>query len=141
MLRAPSRLLAQLTLASDLVLIAGCWVAAYILRFHLVGPFPIPRGLPPFQDYTVQLLPILAVWTVTFRTFGLYRPRRLGSYLSEWIDIAKASSVGVLVLIATMTFFFRPLKYRFPFSSSAPRSPVRNHPSTPATGSIARPRQ
>jgi Undecaprenyl-phosphate glucose phosphotransferase len=111
MLRAPSRLLAQLTLASDLVLIAGCWVAAYMLRFHLLGPFPIPRGLPPFQDYALQLLPILAVWAVAFHTFGLYRPRRLGSYLSEWMDVAKASSVGVLVLIATMTFFFRGYEY------------------------------
>jgi len=106
MLKASSRLLAQLTLASDLVLIGACWVEAYFLRFYVVGPFPLQLGLPRFEGYALQLLPILAVWTVAFRTFGLYRPRRLGSYLSEWIDIAKASTVGILVLIAIMTFFY-----------------------------------
>ena len=111
MLKASSRLLAQLSLASDLVLIGACWVEAYFLRFYVVGPFPLQLGLPDFEGYALQLLPILAVWTVAFRTFGLYRPRRLGSYLSEWIDVAKASTVGVLVLIAIMTFFFRGYEY------------------------------
>ena len=86
MLKASSRLLAQLNLASDLVLIGACWVEAYFLRFYVVGPFPLQLGLPDFEGYALQLLPILAVWTVAFRTFGLYRPRRLGSYLSEWIQ-------------------------------------------------------
>jgi hypothetical protein len=48
-------------------------------------------------------VPILAVWGVAFRWFGLYRPRRLGSHLGEWIDVAKASTLGVLVLVAIMT--------------------------------------
>jgi Undecaprenyl-phosphate glucose phosphotransferase len=111
MLKASSRLLAQLTLASDLVLIGACWVEAYFLRFYVVGPFPLQLGLPRFEGYALQLLPILAVWTVAFRTFGLYRPRRLGSYLSEWIDVAKASTVGIVVLIAIMTFFYRGYDY------------------------------
>jgi Undecaprenyl-phosphate glucose phosphotransferase len=111
MLKAPSRLLAQLTLATDLVIIGACWVEAYFLRFYLIGPFPLPRGLPDFQSYALQLVPILAVWTVAFRAFGLYRPRRLGPYLSEWMDIAKASTVGVLLLIAIMTFFFHGYEY------------------------------
>jgi len=110
-LKAPSRLLAQLTLASDLFLISACWLLAYALRFHVVGPFPVPGGVPPFDQYALQLLPILLVWTVAFHTFGLYRPRRLGPYLSEWIDVAKASTMGALVLIAIMTFFFRGYDY------------------------------
>jgi Undecaprenyl-phosphate glucose phosphotransferase len=111
MLKAPSRMLAQLTLASDLVLIGGCWLAAYALRFYLVGPFPITGDVPKFDIYVLQLVPILAVWAVTFRWFGLYRPRRLGSYVSEWVDIAKASSVGIVVLIAIMTFVFHGYDY------------------------------
>jgi Undecaprenyl-phosphate glucose phosphotransferase len=111
MLRAPTRMLAQLTQASDLVLIGGCWLAAYVLRFHLLGPFPFPGGLPPFNDYLLQLIPILVVWPAAFRHFDLYRPRRLGSYLSEWMDVAKASSVGVVLLVAIMTFFFRGYEY------------------------------
>src|SRR5438128_6171804 len=107
MLKASSRVLVQLTLASDLVLIGACWVEAYFLRFYVVGPFPLQLGLPDFEGYALQLLPILAVWTVAFRTFGLYRPRRLGSYLSEWIDVAKASTGGVLVPVALLTYCFR----------------------------------
>src|SRR3989442_12317891 len=107
MLKASSRLLAQLTLASDLVLIGACWVEAYFVRFYVVGPFPLELGLPRFEGYALQLLPILAVWTVAFRAFGLYRPRRLGSYLSEWIHVAKASAGGGLVASAIISFLFR----------------------------------
>ena len=57
-----------------------------------------------------MLLPILVVWGVSFRAFDLYRPRRIGSHLSEAADIAKASSLGALVLVAVMTFFFRELR-------------------------------
>jgi Undecaprenyl-phosphate glucose phosphotransferase len=58
-----------------------------------------------------MLLPILLVWGVAFHAFDLYRPRRIGSRLSEAADIAKASSMGVLVLLAMMTFFVRQFEY------------------------------
>src|SRR5262249_49924546 len=53
----------------------------------------------------------LVVWGLSFRAFDLYRPRRIGSHLSEAADIAKASSLGALVLVAAMTFFFRGYDY------------------------------
>jgi Undecaprenyl-phosphate glucose phosphotransferase len=106
-LKAHSRLFEHLALATDLSLIAGCWLGAYAARFHVFG-----RGdVPPFSDYLLQLLPILLVWGVAYKAFDLYRPHRLGSYFAEWFDIAKASSLGVLVLIAGMTFFFRGYEY------------------------------
>ena len=111
MLRAYSRLLEQLMLVADLVLVGLCWLLAYWLRFYVAGP-PLPyadRGL--IADYLLMLLPILLVWSVSFRAFGLYRPRRIGSHLSEAVDLAKASTMGVLVLVALMTFFFRGYDY------------------------------
>ena len=111
MLRAYSRLLEQAMLVGDLVLVAGCWLLAYWLRFHLPGP-PLPyQNVPPLSDYLLMLLPILVVWGVAFHAFGLYRPRRIGSHLSEAADVAKASTMGVLVLVAVMTFFFRGYDY------------------------------
>lgn len=111
MLKAYSRLLEQAMLLADLVLVAGCWLLAYWLRFHVAGP-PLPYGdVPPLADYGLMLLPILVVWGVAFRAFGLYRPRRIGSHLSEAADIAKASTMGALVLVAVMTFFFRGYDY------------------------------
>jgi Undecaprenyl-phosphate glucose phosphotransferase len=110
-LRAYSRLLEQLMLVADLVLVGLCWLLAYWLRFYVAGP-PLPyadRG--PVADYLLMLLPILLVWSASFRAFGLYRPRRIGSHLSEAVDLANASTMGVLVLVALMTFFFRGYDY------------------------------
>ncbi len=110
MLKAHSRFLEHLTLVGDLVLIAASWVIAYYLRFAL-GPIPVYRGVPPLLPYLYLLGPIVMVWAVAFRAFDLYRPRRLGSHLSEWVDVAKASTLGSLVLVAIMTFFFRQIEY------------------------------
>ena len=109
MLKAHSRLFEHLTLAADLLLIAACWVVAYTVRFHVL-PAPA-KGTPPFAEYALQLVPILVVWGFAFRAFDLYRPNRLGSHVSEWLDVAKASTLGVLVLVAIMTFVFREYSY------------------------------
>jgi exopolysaccharide biosynthesis polyprenyl glycosylphosphotransferase len=107
MLKAHSRLFEQLAFAADLVLLSGCWLGAYGVRFYVFG-----RGdIPPISGYALQLLPILAVWGVAYRAFDLYRPHRLGSYVSEWWDITKASTLGVLVLVSIMTFAFRSYDY------------------------------
>ena len=95
---------------TDGVLIAGCWVLAYYLRFFM-GPVPAYLGIPPLEPYLYLLGPIVVVWAVAFRAFDLYRPRRLGSHLSEWVDVAKASSLGCLVLVAIIEFFFRSHDY------------------------------
>jgi len=110
-LKGHSRLFEHVTLASDLVLIGGCWLLAYALRFYVVGPSLVAPDIPPLRNYLLQVLPILVVWGVSFRWFGLYRPRRLGSRLSEWMDVAKASTLGGLVLIAVMAFAFPRHEY------------------------------
>jgi len=109
MLKANARLFKQVTLAADIAVIAVCWVLAYWLRFY-AGILP-RTDIPPFSDYTLQLVPILVVWTFAFKAFDLYRPLRLGSHLSEWWDITKASSLGVLVLVAIMSLVFRGYDY------------------------------
>jgi Undecaprenyl-phosphate glucose phosphotransferase len=107
MLKAHSRLFEHLALITDLVLIAACWLGAYGVRFGLFG-----RGdIPPFSDYALQLVPIMVVWFIAYKAFDLYRPNRLGSHLAEWFDIAKASTLGVLVLVAVMTFVFHRYEY------------------------------
>jgi Undecaprenyl-phosphate glucose phosphotransferase len=111
MLKAHSRLFEHLTLATDVLLIAFCWLTAYGLRFYVVGPPLVTPDVPPFREYVLQLVPIVVVWGVAFRWFDLYRPRRLGSYVSEWADVAKASTLGVLVLIAIMQFAFKNIEY------------------------------
>ena len=111
MLKAHSRLLERLMLLGDVLLVGASWLAAYVVRFYVAGPRPRYADVPPLGPYLLMLLPILAVWGVAFRAFGLYRPRRIGSHLSEAWDIAKASSLAGLVLVAIMTFFFREYEY------------------------------
>ena len=113
MLKAHARLFKQVTLAVDVTVIATCWLLAYWLRFYSApGAWLFGRwDIPPFSDYALQLLPILVVWGFAFKAFDLYRPLRLGSHLSEWWDITKASSLGVVVLLAMMSFLFRGYDY------------------------------
>ena len=110
MLKAHSKLLEHIMLAGDLLVVAVCWLLAYGARFYVLGP-PLRSEIPPLYPYLLMLLPILLVWGVSFRAFGLYRPRRIASHLSEAADLAKASSLGALVLVAVMTFFFREYEY------------------------------
>jgi Undecaprenyl-phosphate glucose phosphotransferase len=107
MLKSHSRLVENLALAGDLFLIALCWVSAYGVRFHLMRV----TDVPPFRDYALQLIPIMIVWGLAFRTFDLYRPNRLGSRVAEWFDVAKASTLGALILVSIMTFVFRGYDY------------------------------
>jgi Undecaprenyl-phosphate glucose phosphotransferase len=111
MLKAHPRFLEQLMLVGDLLLVAGAWLLAYGLRFYVIVP-PISGGaVPPLEPYLLMLLSILVVWGVSFHAFDLYRPRRIGSHLSEAADIAKASTMGALVLVAVMAFFFKGYEY------------------------------
>jgi Undecaprenyl-phosphate glucose phosphotransferase len=110
-LKAHSRFLEHLMLAGDLGLVAGCWLVAYFVRFYVLGPPLLHGDIPLLGPYLLMLIPILIVWGISFRAFDLYRPRRIGSHLSEAADIAKASSMGALVLVAVMTFVFRGYDY------------------------------
>ncbi len=110
MLKAHSKLLEHIMLAGDLLVVAVCWLLAYVVRFYVLGP-PLRSEIPPLYPYLLMLLPILVVWGVSFRAFDLYRPRRIASHLSEAADLAKASSLGALVLVAVMTFLFREYEY------------------------------
>jgi len=110
-LKAHSRVFEQLMLAADLAVVAGSWLLAYALRFYVVGPPLVTPEVPPLADYMLQVVPILIVWAFAFHWFDLYRPRRIGSHVSEWADIAKASTLGVLVLVAVMQFLFHHRDY------------------------------
>ena len=54
MLKANPRVFEQLTLATDVILIALCWLAAYGLRFYVVGPPLVTPDVPPFRQYLLQ---------------------------------------------------------------------------------------
>ena len=109
MLKRHSEFLKSLLFLFDLGVICAGWVAAYYIRFS--GALaPITKGIPPIAPYLWLLVPIIAVWAISFQAFNLYRPRRMGSHLAEFWDLAKANTLSVLVLLA-LTFFFREFEY------------------------------
>ena len=109
MLKRHSEFFKNLLLLSDLFLISACWVAAYFIRFS-VPIFPITKGIPPVEPYLWLLVPIVLVWGICFASMNLYRPRRMGSHLAEFIDIAKANTLCILILVA-ITFFFKTFEF------------------------------
>lgn len=109
MLKRHSEFLKNLLFLSDLVVIALCWISAYFIRFS-VPIFPITKGIPSIIPYLWILFPIIAVWGISFYSFNLYRPRRMGSHLAEFIDIAKANTLSILILVA-LTFFLKPFEF------------------------------
>lgn len=62
------------------------------------------------RTYLLLVVPIIAVWGMSFQAFDLYRPRRMGTRLSEFLDVAKANTLSVLILVA-LTFFLRQYEY------------------------------
>ncbi|MBI3755447.1 MAG: undecaprenyl-phosphate glucose phosphotransferase [Deltaproteobacteria bacterium] len=109
LLKKHSQFIESLLFISDLFLIAASWLFSYYLRFH-TSLIPADKGIPPLKSYMLLVIPILLIWGFAFRTFGLYRPRRIASHLSEIFDIAKACLLSVLVLVA-VTFFFRQYEF------------------------------
>ena len=109
MLKRHSQFLKSLLFCIDLGLICACWVGAYYLRFSEIVE-PATKGIPPLRIYLLLLVPIIAVWGMSFQAFDLYRPRRMGTRLSEFLDVAKANTLSVLILVA-LTFFFRQYEY------------------------------
>ena len=109
MLKKHAQFFESLLFFTDLVVIGFSWFLSYYIRFYS-GLLPIEKGIPPFIIYFYLIIPILFVWSFVFKSFGLYRPKRTSSYISELFDIVKACSFSVLVLIS-ITFFFRQYEY------------------------------
>ncbi|RPH82066.1 MAG: undecaprenyl-phosphate glucose phosphotransferase [Nitrospiraceae bacterium] len=109
MLKRHSEFLKSLLFIIDLGLICACWFAAYYVRFS--GAIePVTKGIPPLEPYVWLLLPIIGVWGISFQAFDLYRPRRMGTHLAEVLDLAKANTLSVLILVA-VTFFLKQFEY------------------------------
>jgi Undecaprenyl-phosphate glucose phosphotransferase len=109
MLKRHSEFLKNLLFLSDLLLISGCWLAAYFFRFSAFL-FPVTKGIPPIEPYLWLLLPIILVWGISFSSLNLYRPRRMGSHLAEFVDLAKANSLCILILVA-LSFFLKTFEF------------------------------
>ncbi|MEK7842387.1 MAG: sugar transferase, partial [Deltaproteobacteria bacterium] len=109
MLKRHSQFFESLLFITDIVIIVASWIFSYYLRFHS-GLISIDKGVPPLKIYILLVLPIIFIWGFVFKSFGLYRPRRIASHAREIFDITKACAVSILVLIA-VTFVYRQYEF------------------------------
>ncbi|MBI3584125.1 MAG: undecaprenyl-phosphate glucose phosphotransferase [Nitrospinae bacterium] len=109
MLKKHAKFFENILFIADLFVIGLSWLFAYYIRFYS-GLLPAEKGIPPFSIYFYLIIPILFIWGFVFKTFGLYRPKRISPYLNEIFDIVKACTFSVLILIS-ITFFFRQYEY------------------------------
>ncbi len=99
MLYRYSEILRTTLMISDLSLVAASWALAYWIRFFT--GWPAPLGIPEVEPYAYALGGIVPLAFFTFRSRGLYRPRRSGSVINEVGGILSAVAVtGVIVLAA-----------------------------------------
>ncbi|MBT3880161.1 MAG: undecaprenyl-phosphate glucose phosphotransferase [Candidatus Scalindua sp.] len=109
MLKKHSKFFETLVLLFDCIALCVSWMLAYYLRFYC-PVIPVSKGIPPFFTYLTLLVIMLPLWYIVFKAFGLYRPRRISSKFAEVADIAKGTTIAILILVS-LTFFFR--KYEF----------------------------
>ncbi|MBE7545935.1 putative capsular polysaccharide synthesis protein [Candidatus Kuenenia stuttgartiensis] len=105
MLKKHSKFFESLLLLADWCALSVSWITAYYLRCY-AEIIPVYKGIPPLKNYIILLIFMIPLWGIVFKTFGLYRPRRVSTKLSEIIDIVKASTFATLILIS-LTFLFR----------------------------------
>jgi Undecaprenyl-phosphate glucose phosphotransferase len=109
MLKKHSQLFISLAFISDLIVISLSWILAYLIRFEFrIGV--VTEGEVSFSEY-MTLLPVIILFSaIILRYFGLYLPKRGSSFIYEFLNIFKTSTITVLLLIV-ITFFYRTYSY------------------------------
>src|SRR5262245_22615399 len=87
----------------DGVMIAGSWVAAYALRFHLLG-IPAPRGIPPVAVYLWFAALIIPIGLLVLNALGVYRPGRMN--VGPLRPLVLAQGAALTTALATLVSFF-----------------------------------
>ena len=109
MLRQQARLLIFQTIVCDVLALTVAFFCAYFLRDQLLpNVLPLWFSQPLFElaAYAWIYVAILLIWVPLFAAFNLYTSIRLRSFRRMPIDIAKASGVGLGILVM-MTYTFK----------------------------------
>ena len=110
MLHRHSEVFRGLLGVADVALIAAAWGAAYWIRFH--SGMPLEEGWNPLE-YVWALAGLLPVAFLSFRSRGLYEPRRTGSVVREIGSVLAGLGVTAIVILAAdaalRTFLSRAL--------------------------------
>jgi Undecaprenyl-phosphate glucose phosphotransferase len=90
----------------DVLLLTGCFILAYFIRFAF---FLLPAGMekvPILARYLPNLLLLLALWLVIAQSFGLYSSKRMQTTWTNWRIVAM-TLVFTLFLYSSVGFIFK----------------------------------
>jgi exopolysaccharide biosynthesis polyprenyl glycosylphosphotransferase len=91
----------------DLLVMVLCFVIAAAVVAYNINAI----SFEPFLEMRIKIqnfaifFGFLLIWHVLFSLFGLYHSRRFSSRRDEIVDVAKATSVGTLVIVIFVFFF------------------------------------
>lgn len=105
MLKQKRQLFEVLFMGADLIAVSIAWLLSYWIRFSS-GWIPIDKGVPELTSYLSQLLFIWLIWAFVFKKMGLYKPMRGRNKSWEVLQLLRAHTLSVIVLIA-VTYLLR----------------------------------
>jgi Undecaprenyl-phosphate glucose phosphotransferase len=94
---------------TDALVVAGLWLASYWLRFH-ANLIEVRYGIPAFETYLALLPLVVVLWDVVLTSFGAYSSSRLPRRTEEVIQLLKAHSVALLLMV-TLTAWISEYRY------------------------------
>jgi exopolysaccharide biosynthesis polyprenyl glycosylphosphotransferase len=100
MLGEYSTLLRRAAIATDLVVVVGSFLLAYIVRNRL--PAPEFGQIRPIEEYLWLLAVVVVIWLSCFHVFGFYRSFRYRERLDIFGSLARAHAVGALLLLSVL---------------------------------------
>ncbi len=89
---------------SDVVILFATWMLAYYLRKEVPLSF-MHSALPPLSHYFGVGVFILLLWSSVFSVYGLYSGKRISRRTVEAIQVLKAHTISLWLLIG-LTFLF-----------------------------------
>ena len=106
---ASHRLVRNLTILTDLILINLAFTFAYVVRYEFQWFFQTTFRIP-YQEYVGQQILLTILLAITFGQNKVWRRRRGEFLIDEISRVGYATATGIALMMA-ITFFFRPLAF------------------------------
>lgn len=103
------RAVRNITIVTDLILISGGFLFAYVARYEFQWLLPTVQ-IVPFSAYVGQEILLTILLIITFSQNRVWTRRRGEFYVDEVSRVGYATATGVALMMA-FTFFFRPLAF------------------------------
>lgn len=106
MIRKHSQFFASMLWLFDVATLVASFLAAYLLRFRVFSA----SGEVSSGDTALQLSMAVGIFSIVFRSSGLYQSHRLQKRADEIFQLFQATGLSLLLLVAA-TYFFRDDRY------------------------------